>query len=69
MENFKKLIVGPMSTRLGTLIAGILAPFGVQADYAHMLGIGVVGLGLIAVDLVAAEARRRKLISEVSDGR
>lgn len=60
-ETIKTNVIAPGATRLGTLVAGTLAPFGVNADLAHQATIGLVALGLIAVDLVAANLRRKRL--------
>lgn len=41
------------------MIAGVLVPYGINADYAHMLAIGIIGVALIGVDLVASYLNRR----------
>lgn len=68
LKNIKETVIAPLCTRLGTLLAGVLAPFGVHAEFAHMLAIGVIGAGLIACDLVLAQLRKRKIIADTLDG-
>lgn len=62
LKTIKETVVGPLSTRLGTLLAGVLAPYGVHADFANMVAIGVIGTGLVACDLVLAQLRKRKIV-------
>lgn len=69
LKNIKETVIAPLSTRLGTLLAGVLAPFGVNSDWAHMLAIGIIGACLIAGDLVLAQLRKRKLIGDVQTGK
>lgn len=55
----KENVVKPSLTRVGFLLTGWLVGQGVASDYAHMVGTGVIGLGLIILDLCLAYLRKR----------
>lgn len=65
-ETVKKNLIQPMSTRVGTLVAGMLAPFGVHAETSQMITIGIIGVGCLAVDLIAARFARKRIADEAS---
>lgn len=44
-------VVLPLLTRLGTMAGTSLIAWGVNAEHANMVEVGVTGLALIAVDL------------------
>lgn len=57
----KKNVVYPLGERLGTMVATSLIPFGVHAETAEMVTIGIISIGLIACDLIAARFRRKAI--------
>ena len=58
-DTLKKNVILPLGGRLGSLVAGALVPYGVHAQSADMLGIGIVGIGLVSCDLIASYINRR----------
>lgn len=69
LQSIKQNVLLPLATRLGSILAGILAPFGVHAEGAQMLAIGLIGVLLIGVDLVAAWLRKNKIVNDVLTGK
>lgn len=60
LDSIKRNVLLPMGSRLGTLLAGVLTPYGVHASSAEAVAVGVIGLGLVAVDLIAAHMLKNK---------
>lgn len=60
LENLKKNVVRPLAEMLGTKLAIALVPFGVHADSAEALALGIIGVGLVACDLVYDWLRRHR---------
>lgn len=58
-EVVKKNVVRPLAERLGTMLGVALLPYGVHASSAEMVTIGIIGVGLVACDLVADWLKRR----------
>lgn len=58
-DAIKKNLVRPLGEQIGTKIAIAIAPFGVHAETSEMITIGVIGVLLVAVDLVAARYKRK----------
>lgn len=69
LKAVKSYVLGPLSTRLGVFLAGALGVYGVHADVAHALALGIVACLLIACDLILAQLRKVKIIRDTLDGR
>ena len=65
LDAFRKNIVVPSVTRMGTLIAGWIIGQGIPSDHAHAVGLGVAGAALIAFDLTVSWFARRALEKSV----
>lgn len=59
LETIKRNVLLPLTSRLGSMVAGFLVPYGVHSESAEMLAIGVIGVGLVSIDLVASWLNRR----------
>lgn len=59
-ETVKRNVVRPMAERLGTMAGMALVPFGVHAETAEMVTIGIISIGFVACDLVADWLKRRQ---------
>lgn len=64
LDSVKKNVIWPMGQRLGTLLAGFLIPYGVHSGTAEMLTTGIIGVGLLAADLLMARFARKRLENE-----
>lgn len=56
----KQNVLIPVGQRLGTLVAGVLLPYGVHSESAEMVTVGLLGVGLVALDLIAARISRNR---------
>lgn len=61
-DSVKKNVIQPLGTRIGSLIAGSLVPYGVHASSTEMLTMGIIGLGCVIADLVAARYARKRIV-------
>lgn len=59
-------VLMPLMSRLGTMTASILVPFGVHAELAQQIGIGVTAAGLVIFDLTAAYLNRKHIAKSVA---
>lgn len=61
LNSLKKNLIWPLAGRLGSILGGALIPYGVHAESAETVAIGVIGVLLVAVDLVGSYVSRRTL--------
>jgi hypothetical protein len=61
LELIKSNVLGPLSTRIGTLSSGALVGIGASVQHANIVGTGVAAAILIAGDLVLAWYRKRSI--------
>lgn len=54
----KSNVLAPLATRLGTSIAGALVAYGMNADHAAQVGVGLTAAVLVAWDLFWAWRRK-----------
>lgn len=68
-ETIKRNVLLPLQTRLGTMVAMLLAPYGVHGTTAEMISVGIIGIGCIACDLLQARFRRKAIERDVLIGK
>lgn len=59
-ETIKTNVIWPLVGRIGTGTATVLVGYGVNADHAAQVGIGVTAAGLIAFDLAISYLNRKR---------
>lgn len=59
-EPIKTNLLLPLAGRIGTAATTALVAAGINSEHANMLGIGVVGVLLIACDLVTSYFTRKR---------
>lgn len=60
LSSIKTHVLFPLMGRVGTAVATMLVPHGVNATYAEQIGIGVTALGLVMFDLTVGYLNRTK---------
>ena len=63
-KTVRSYVLGPLTTRVGTWLAGGLAAYGIHSDYAHGLALGAMSIMLIVCDLALAYLRKKKIIAD-----
>lgn len=61
LELIKHNLLLPASTRLGSLVTGVLVGVGANSTHADWVGTGVAGALLIAADLGLAWLRKKNI--------
>lgn len=69
LKTVRSYVLGPLTTRLGTFLAGILGAYGFHADFAHALALVILSIALVGVDLILAQLRKHKIINDTLGGR
>lgn len=60
LELFKSNFLLPMLGRVGTAVGAAVVTMGAQTEHANMVGVGAVGIGLVAFDLLSSWVIRKR---------
>lgn len=66
-NTFKTNVVLPLAVRIGSLGTGYLVGFGINAEHADWVGMGIAGALLISVDLMLSWVRRWSIVAKTID--
>ena len=66
LEMIKANVIGPASTRIGSLTVGGLVTLGMTQPHANAVGLGVAALLGFGCDLILAWYRKRAIINKAT---